>query len=136
VAFWKEPLVRRVYAAWNNRILRPLGNLATIIVVQICRVLIFTATGRAGSRAQIQALSASMWNKRAIERNNTSPVPFATATENGNIAPAQGWVGNYLQWATHTGNVWAISLIPFLWLLRMVSTEEPTTAAGNIYTLF
>src|SRR5690242_15021249 len=50
LAFSQEHLVRRLYHAWNNRIVRRLSNAATAITLRICLLLIFAATGRAGSR--------------------------------------------------------------------------------------
>ena len=134
VAFTQEQLVRRLYHAWNNRIIRPLSNFVTAIILRICLFLVFAGTGRAGSRLQLAGLTGTMWSNRDSDRNHTAEVPFVAS---GGAAPtSRGWIRNYLRWAFQTQNVWAVSLIPFLWMLRMVSTEEPAAAGGNIYTLF
>jgi hypothetical protein len=117
--------------AWNNRIIRPLSNVVSSIILRICLFLIFTATGRAGSRLKFRADGATMWITRDTGTDHTTTLPFA-----GRGSTPNGWIRNYLRWAFHSNNAWAIFLIPFFCMLRMVSTEEPTTSGGNIYTLF
>jgi hypothetical protein len=133
VAFVNEQLLRRLYHAWNNRIIRPLSNVASGIILRLCHLLVFTATGKPGSRLRIDRDGVSLWIERDRGSNHTTVLPFAT---NLTAPLPNGWVRTYLRWALHTGNVWAIFLIPFFCMLRMVSTEEPAAAAGNIYTLF
>src|SRR4051812_44320350 len=50
LAFLNEHLVRRLYHAWNYRIIRPLSNFVTATILRVCLLLIFAATGRAGRR--------------------------------------------------------------------------------------
>jgi hypothetical protein len=132
LAFANEHLVRRLYHAWNNRIIRPLSNVVSSMILRICLFLIFTATGRAGSRLKFRADGASMWIDRDTEKDHTTTLPFAG---HRGAAP-NGWMRNYLRWAVHSNNAWAIFLIPFFCMLRMVSIEEPTSSGENIYTLF
>jgi hypothetical protein len=134
LAFWNEHLVRRLYSAWNNRIIRPLSNVATAIILRVCLLLVFAATGRAGGRLNIRRSSETMWATRDSNANHTSPAPFAEAA--GIASVPNGWIRNYLRWTARSGNTWAVVLIPFFVLLRMVSTEEPTSSGANIYTLF
>ena len=133
-AFTREQLVRRLYHAWNSRVIRPLSNLTTSIILRICLFLVFAGTGRTGSRLQLAGLSQTMWLGRDADQNRTTQVPFVGG--NNGSGTSRGWLRNYLRWAFQSQNVWAISLVPFLWMLRIVSTEEPAAAGGNIYTLF
>jgi hypothetical protein len=134
VAFSNEHLVRRLYHAWNNRIIRPLSNLTTAIILRICLLVVFAATGRAGSRLLLRGGSLTMWNGRDDSSDHVGNLPFGV---HGNaVAAPHGWIRNYVRWAMRSHNAWAIFLIPFFCLLRMVSAEEPTGSAGNIYTLF
>ena len=32
-----------------------------------------------------------------------------------------GWIRGYISWAIRSGNAWSISLLPFLWFLRLLS---------------
>ena len=133
-AFTREQLVRRLYHAWNSRVIRPLSGLMTSIILRVCLFLVFAGTGRAGSRLQLAGLNQTMWLGRDANRNRTTQVPFVGG--NNGSGTSRGWLRNYLRWAFQSHNAWAISLVPFLWMLRMVSTEEPAAAGGNIYTLF
>lgn len=123
-----EKLVRRLYHAWNNRIVSPLSNFGSALVLRICLFVVFTATGRAGSRLRLRGVPGSMWQPHDSLPNNGSPRPQSSRP--------RGWIRNYLKWAIQSRNGWAVFLIPFFCFLRMVSTEEERAAAGNIYTLF
>jgi hypothetical protein len=134
LAFSNEHLVRRLYHAWNNRIIRPLSNLATAIILRVCLLVVFAATGRAGSRLILSGKFPTMWNGRDDSSDHVGSLPFGV---HGNgVAAPHGWIRNYVRWAIRSHNAWAIFLIPFFCLLRMVSAEEPAGTAGNIYTLF
>ena len=133
-AFTREQLVRRLYHAWNSRVIRPLSSLMTSIILRVCLFLVFAGTGRTGSRLQRAGLGQTMWLGRDVDQNRTTQVPFVG--DNNGSATSRGWLRNYVRWAFQSRNAWAISLVPFLWMLRMVSTEEPAAAGGNIYTLF
>jgi hypothetical protein len=124
----REKLVRRLYHAWNNRIVTPLSNFASALVLRICLLVVFTATGRAGSRLRLRGVAGSMW-----QPHDSGPSNGRAQTQSSR---PRGWIRNYLQWAIRSRNGWAVFLIPFFCLLRMVSTEEERAAAGNIYTLF
>lgn len=134
LAFSNEQLVRRLYHAWNNRIIRPVSNLATAIILRVCLLVVFAATGRAGSHLLVRGKLPSMWLGRDDSSDHVGSLPFGVHGQT--FAAPNGWIRNYVRWAVTSGNFWAIFLIPFFCLLRMVSTEEPTGSAGNIYTLF
>ena len=134
LAFSNEHLVRRLYRAWNNRIIRPVSNLVTAIILRICLVVVFAATGRAGSRLLLRGKFPTMWIGRDDSSDHVASLPFGV---HGDIVGSpNGWIRNYARWAMRSGNLWAIFLIPFFWLLRLVSAEEPTGSTENIYTLF
>jgi hypothetical protein len=134
LAILNEHVVRKLYHAWNNRIIRPLGNFVTAAILRVCLLLIFAATGRAGQRIRLRSDGKTMWAGREPGPNRTSILPFATSATGGQTT--NGWIRTYFGWAVRTGNAWAILLIPFFCMLRMVSTEEATGSGGNIYTLF
>ena len=134
LAFSNEHLVRRLYHAWNNRIIRPLSNLVTAIILRVCLLVVFAATGRAGSRLLVRGKFPTMWVGRDDSSDHVGSLPFGVHGDS--VAAPNGWIRNYARWAMRSGNFWAFFLIPFFCLLRMVSAEEPTGSAGNIYTLF
>lgn len=134
LAFWNGHLIRRLYHAWNNRIIRPVSNLATAIILRVCLLVVFAATGRAGSRLLLRGKFPTMWVGRDASSDHVGSLPFGVHGDIG--AAPHGWIRNYIRWAARSGNFWAIFLIPFFCFLRMVSTEEPTSSGENIYTLF
>jgi hypothetical protein len=124
-----ERLVRRLYHAWNRRIARPLGRVATQIVLRICHFIVFVAVSRAGSRFRFsEAASSSAWlAAQHAARTPAELLPLQTRPR---------WIRSYLGWAMHSGNGWAVFLIPFLCLLRMYAVEQEHGTQANIYTLF
>jgi hypothetical protein len=45
-------------------------------------------------------------------------------------------VVDYIRWTRQTSNGWALSLLPFLTVLRTLDTEPDRRTEENIYTLF
>src|SRR5215212_6269477 len=60
LVLYNEHLVRRLYRAWNNRIIRPLSSLAIAVILKVCLLVVFAATGRVGQRLQIRNSSRTM----------------------------------------------------------------------------
>jgi hypothetical protein len=129
----REPFARRVYHAWNRRLVRPLAKAAASLVLGVCFVIIFVATGALGSRLGLSRHALSTWERRTSLPFNAYKLPFASQ---GEIDVNTGWIRRYVHWAYRSGNAWAMSLIPFLWLLRLLSTEDRERMQANIYTLF
>jgi hypothetical protein len=132
IVFLKEELVRRLYNAWNRRLIRPIATLVSSVVTGICFFIIFAAVGRAGSRLQIDGRTTTNWESRKTLPGDA--YGFLFAVRNGTAAES-GWMNNYLRWAVRSGNMWSISLLPFLSVLRLLNSEQKS-AATNIYTLF
>lgn len=130
--FVREEFVRRLYGAWNHRVIDLLARLTSNAVMAICLFIIFLATGRVGSRLRFGG-RATTWEHRSSLPSDAYEFPFASQ---GRFSMKTGWIRDYLRWAIRSGNVWSISLIPFLCFLRMLSTEEQRSLEGNIYTLF
>lgn len=63
-----EKLVRRLYHAWNNRIVSPLSNFGSALVLRICLFVVFTATGRAGSRLRLRGVPGRCGNRMIPSR--------------------------------------------------------------------
>lgn len=129
----KQEFVRRCYGAWNRRLVRPFAELASRAVLAICFFIVFVGTGRLGARLQRGAETATTWEHRVSSDGKTFDRSFAGMAQPGASA---GWIRSYVQWAIRSGNVWSITLIPFLLLLRLFRNEEQKGAEGNIYTLF
>src|SRR2546422_5634454 len=52
--FVNQEFVRRLYRAWNRRLVRPFADLASRAVMGICFFIIFLTTGSAGSRIRLR----------------------------------------------------------------------------------
>lgn len=129
VPLLNENFARRLYHAWNNRIAGSVSKYATAILLRICLFVIFSAVGRTGSRFALGPIASStMWlSKKSVECAREQLLLWQGTP---------GWIRSYFSWAFRSGNSWAVVLIPFLVLLRMVSVEQQRTSEGNIYTLF
>lgn len=132
LVFVREKFVRRLYHAWNRRLVSPFNSVASRAVMGICFFLIFLATGRSGSRLSFDTKAGTTWTRRSSLPANAYELPYA---REGSTA-GTGWIQAYLQWTVRSGNAWAISLIPFLWFLRLLADDEHKAVEANIYTLF
>ena len=132
ILVFHEELVRRIYGAWNRRLVRPIARLAARCILGICYFIIFVATGRAGSELRGKSHRGSGW----CVRNSLTATQYRSPFVGDSPRNEKGWMGAYARWALKTGNVWSICLLPFLWLIRLLSQEEEQVSQANIYTLF
>ena len=135
IGFAQEELVARIYRAWNRRLVRPLSNVITRLLLKTCYSLILAATRKAGQspRFHIGTQGSSSWT----HRSSVPPEAYAALFVGQQLTSQnQCWVSNYCSWALKTKNVWALSLLPFLALLRWATIEEEKAFTANIYTLF
>lgn len=132
-AFVAEEFVRRLYRAWNRRLVRPLGDLASHGVMTVLFFVVFVVASRLGSRVRLDGPAGTTWEPRGSLPNNAYELLFAGQ---GSLPEKAGWMRGYIHWALRTGNTWSISLLPFLWLLRLLSDSEQKATEANIYTLF
>jgi hypothetical protein len=131
--FWNEPFVRRLYHAWNNRIIIPMARIVGEMIMRFCLFVIFAVTGRLGSRLRVDPHTSSIWENRNSLPPDAYILPFPGV---GGSTQGRGWIRGYVRWAKQSRNVWALALIPFLTLLRIVIREERPAMEGSIYTLF
>ena len=81
--------------------------------------------------AAIAAVAASLWTTRRSLDSSEYRHVFVTGTVH-----TGGWIANYAAWAWQSGNLWALSLMPFLMMLRFLPSDEERIDQANIYTLF
>jgi hypothetical protein len=133
IIFAREAFAWRVYRAWNRRLVRPFGQRAARLVMKVCFFIVFAAAGRAGSGAPFATSGAdAAWRTRGALAAESYGSVFAAASHGASGA----WVADYVSWARHTGNIWSLSLLPFLAVLRWLPLESERPAEANIYTLF
>ncbi len=131
----REGFVWRVYRAWNRRLVQPFVSRATRVVMAVCFFVILVAVGRAGSRMRLAVSDGAFtsWASRTSLARDAYRTLFAAASSGRADA---GWIANYWRWATQTGNFWAVSLLPFLAVLKLLTGEEEQAVQADIYTLF
>lgn len=135
IAFVHEDFVWRVYRAWNRRLVRPFASTAARVVMGICFFVIFIAAGKAGSRLllSVRGGASTSWTSRGSLSRDAYRSLFAAASPGD---ASRGWIPDYLGWAWQTGNLWGVSLVPFLAILRLLPRDEEKASQANIYTLF
>jgi hypothetical protein len=123
------------YKLWNI-LARYFGHAAHLWLVGICFAIIVVAVGRKGSSLRLARPSstASLW----MPRGTLAPGAYISQY---NVATAgsseKGWIATFFSWATQSGNLWALSLLPFFMLLSALRTDQrKSNLPANIYTLF
>ena len=130
----RPALVSRVYRAWNRRLVNPFANVAAKYVTKVTFLLVFIAVGKiAAPKNRRGPRSASTWSARGSLPSSAYAAPYAG---HGSSPRGGRWIAEYVRWATRTGNLWSVSLLPYFLVLRLLSPGEETSVAENIYTLF
>jgi hypothetical protein len=127
--------VARPYRMWN-RLAHYFGRGAHLCLMGICFAIIVVAVGRKGASLRLARPSAttSLWVPRETLAPSAYNSQYSTATA---AAPEKGWIATFVAWAAQSGNVWALSLLPFFILLAALRTHQSKSPfPANIYTLF
>jgi hypothetical protein len=109
------------YAAWASRLL-----------LKICYLVVFTLVGRAGSRMTRDRKRQSMWTPRTT----AAAEAYESQSDLLLASGSQGWVRGYVGWASKSGHLWAVGLLPFLILIAALDPERSQGSPGSLYTLF
>jgi hypothetical protein len=128
-----QNLTRRLYYAWDRRVAYACSRLASELLMRACFFIVFVATHAMGSRLRLPENQTSAWIPRSSLPNQAYPRPDAV---DGEPMAQSGWLRSYISWACRTGNAWSLALLPFLWLLRLLSGKQEKALEANIYTLF
>ena len=135
LVFVRETAAWRAYRGWNRFLARPPARRTQRLILRLCFWVIRTAAlaGRPNIGVT-QTTQGGAWRPRSsLPPTGYESLFFATG---GPSLGAGDWREEYRRWAAQSGHLWAITLLPFLTLLRWVNPEEEKVAAGNIYTLF
>ena len=124
---------RRAYALYN-RIAGRFVRLARQGLLAICFHTIFLAAGRAGSTLAVRppVPGGSLWAPRAT----LSPRAYSSVFTELSAPSRPGWPMSFVRWALKSRNPWAVALLPFLLLLRILDPEPSLDVRGNIYTMY
>jgi hypothetical protein len=121
-----------LYRRWNS-LVRWLSRRATTAISGIC-FCICAALPRNETRFECKPRSpdASNWAKTQPTASVLEPLVPDPASGSKNSRWARAYVG----WAPHSGNGWAIVLLPFLGLLSLFAEDEEEPVPVQNYTLF
>ncbi len=76
--------------------------------------------------------SESMWTPKGSLPPDAYVNPYAFSSVPG----GRGWARGYIRWARHTHNMWALTLLPFLVVLRSAQQTADHSIRGEIYSLY
>jgi hypothetical protein len=121
----------RLYHAYNvgtgiyARLMRAVAQLACFTIV---------ASARLTGTSLVVALpgSDSMWTPKGSLPADAYVNPYAFSSVPG----GRGWMRGYIRWARHTHNMWALTLLPFLVVLRSAQQSADHSIRGEIYSLY
>jgi hypothetical protein len=122
-----------VYRLWN-RLARWVSRAAALALLGICYFLIFAVLHWGGSpmaRSIRRHGEKTGWIPRESLPTKTFLATWPTA---GKADTA--WLADLTAWARRSGHYWALSMIPFLFMLHLVKRSEPRAFVSNLYTLF
>jgi hypothetical protein len=130
LAGWLRPeAFEPTYRLWN-RAARGFARAAAHWFSVLC-FLVVTVAGAPGSRMEMRRSSGAGWARR--------PTLSAGAYRSSSWAPRDPGTGGFrslFAWARDSASLWVLTLVPLLWLLRMVQTSERGSLGADIYTLY
>jgi hypothetical protein len=129
---WEEGKVRALYEFWNDRLVRPFAELGVRILVRILFYTVFVPTGRRRAERAVVAGQGSLWRPRM----SLDPSLYPAMSSTGRRGETFSWRREYQAWASSAGNLWALSLLPLLLMLRFCSVPQEKATEKNNYTLF
>jgi hypothetical protein len=128
----KTDWVRPFYDGWNS-VTDYAAVAARRLLLAICFSVIFMVS-LAGARFRRQGSSAaSCWDSRPLEAGAENLSPFAQPS---NHFQSMSRTAAYFYWARRSSNLWALVLLPFLWVLFLVTRDKDDTIPAHVYTLF
>lgn len=123
------------YRAWN-KLAMYFAWAGRLYLTGIYFFVMFVVVGQVRSSFKLggaAALGASGWVPRKPLAPAAYPSQYDVAISDSSH---KGWVRTYLSWALHSGNFWAVFLLPFLILLNALEPDGKKTIPIGIYTLF
>jgi hypothetical protein len=135
IGLWSPRLIFRPYRLWN-KLAAILAYYVRLWIMGVCFYLVFVAVGRTGSPFPIgkSRTVPSRWVKRALQASYASEKCAGQSIE---VSPPQSWGRDFYTWTMQTGNWWALCLLPCLFVLALLESEEEESAfPASMYTLF
>lgn len=134
-AFLVPRIFSKPYTLWN-RAAHHFGRIASTWLTGISFFVLFAVVGltRTSLRLSRPTIDESMWVPREVFAPTAH---FSQGQPDDLQSRKKNWIYLFVSWAVHSGNFWAISLLPFLMLLRAFDSGDGITSnpSGN-YTLY
>ncbi len=119
------------YRAWN-RLAREFAGLGRSALIWTCYNTVFRLAGRVGSGLRLERPEhGSLW----VPRDRLPAAAYASQ-DCRSMRVTRGGFWTMAFWAARPGNLWAVALIPYLWLLRTLTARRTAEAPPDIYTLY
>ena len=128
------PLAGAAYRLWN-RLAQRFARIAQAYVLVVCYVLVVLPASRAGSRMRLDSGSAttSAWQPRSTLPAEAYASMYAGVEQ---TPRTRGWLSDLLRWSTYRGEWWIWAIVPFMALLRALSSSRTEAAPESVYTLY
>lgn len=128
--------VQWVYRGWNFGARRA-GRYIERYLTAVCflTVVLPMSLGSPATRFERFPQSGTMWRPRGTQNGAAYSSQY---TDDRGSPQGAAWSRSFLRWCRVSGHAQARVLLPFLWLLRLVDTndDERRPVQGNIYTLY
>lgn len=132
---WRpHAVVDKPYRAWN-KLAHSFAEASQVAITGVVFYIIFLITGpsRKSLRLDRPEAAESGWIPRETLSPDAYHAQYDAVTRSAN---ERNWLHNYTLWTMHSGNLWALSLVPFLALLAALGTKKQENVPVDTYTLF
>ncbi|MEE9569586.1 MAG: hypothetical protein V3W37_09385 [Candidatus Binatia bacterium] len=126
--------ISKPYRAWN-KLAQNVARGMELYLSGICFYVIVGVVSLAGSSLERNPSRniQSEWQPREM----LIPGPHRSQSEvSKESCGRKGWIRTYVSWAINSGNWWAVSLLPFLILLKTLESGRHPEISSDTYTLF
>lgn len=122
------------YKVWN-KLAHYFSQVAVLLLNGICFYIVLVAVGRTGSSLLLTRPPSgkSLWVPRKTLSSDAYPSQYWLRAPETHDKP---WFVTFCLWAKNSGNLWAVSLLPFLILLSAFEIHAGRRLPTNIYTLY
>lgn len=132
--WWPHKVVDIPYRAWN-KLACSFADVSLVVVTGIVFYIIFLIVGR--SRTSLQLTHPVEAESGWIPRDTLAPAAYhAQYGVAAKGSSQKSWFHTYTSWAVQPGNLWVLSLVPFLMLLSALGTKKQINVPTDTYTLF
>jgi len=133
ISLRQPKLLALAYRIWN-KLAREFSKKAQAYAVTVCYLVIVSTMRLCGSRIlRKRPAQTTLWTPHM----SSGSEGYRRLYSSGGAAHRnRNWLVTYSIWVFHSGNYWALSLLPFIAMLHWLDTEIEDSFPQNLYTLF